>query len=42
MSDAIAPIRSVATPTLEIAYEQHGPEDGDPIVLLHGFPYDPR
>jgi pimeloyl-ACP methyl ester carboxylesterase len=32
----------VRTPTLEIAYEQAGPMDGDPVVLLHGFPYDPR
>jgi len=27
---------------LEIAYEAHGPEDGEPVILLHGFPYDPR
>jgi len=33
---------SVRTPTLEIAYEEHGPADGAPVVLLHGFPYDPR
>ncbi len=33
---------SVRTPTLEIAYEAHGPADGAPVVLLHGFPYDPR
>jgi pimeloyl-ACP methyl ester carboxylesterase len=32
----------VRTPTLEIAYEAHGPEDGPPVVLLHGFPDDPR
>lgn len=33
---------SVRTPTLEIAYEAHGPADGPPVILLHGFPYDPR
>src|SRR6478735_2601595 len=33
---------SVRTPTLEIAYEEHGPADGPPVILLHGFPYDPR
>ena len=32
----------VRTPTLEIACEQHGPADGNPVILLHGFPDDPR
>jgi pimeloyl-ACP methyl ester carboxylesterase len=32
----------VRTSSLEIAVEQTGPVDGEPIVLLHGFPYDPR
>ena len=27
---------------LEIAYEASGPPDGIPVILLHGFPYDPR
>jgi pimeloyl-ACP methyl ester carboxylesterase len=35
-------LRRVRTPTLEIAYEESGPLDGVPVVLLHGFPYDPR
>ena len=40
---SISPLlRSVRTPVLELAYEEHGPEGGDPVVLLHGFPYDPR
>src|SRR6478609_4268371 len=30
------------TATLEVAYEESGPADGEPVVLLHGFPYDPR
>lgn len=30
------------TDVLEIAYDEHGPADGEPVVLLHGFPYDPR
>jgi pimeloyl-ACP methyl ester carboxylesterase len=29
------------TAVLEIAYEQHG-QAGFPVILLHGFPYDPR
>jgi pimeloyl-ACP methyl ester carboxylesterase len=36
------PIRQVQTPTLDIAYEEHGPAGGEAILLLHGFPYDPR
>jgi pimeloyl-ACP methyl ester carboxylesterase len=35
------PIRHIRTPTLEIAYHEHGPPHGDPVILLHGFPYDP-
>ncbi|WP_299054058.1 alpha/beta hydrolase [uncultured Nocardioides sp.] len=27
---------------VEIAYERHGGPGGWPVVLLHGFPYDPR
>ena len=34
--------RTIRTDVLEIAYEEHGPADGAPVVLLHGFPYDPR
>ena len=32
----------VRTPTLRIGYEAHGPADGFPLVLLHGFPDDVR
>ena len=38
----MAPIRKVKTALLEIAYEEQGPAAGEPIVLMHGFPYDPR
>jgi pimeloyl-ACP methyl ester carboxylesterase len=27
---------------LDLAYEQSGPDDALPVLLLHGFPYDPR
>ncbi|HET7502684.1 MAG TPA: alpha/beta hydrolase [Kofleriaceae bacterium] len=32
----------VRTSTLEIAYEERGGTADPPVVLLHGFPYDPR
>lgn len=34
--------KRVRTDVLEIAYEEHGPADGSPVILLHGFPYDVR
>ncbi|WP_459618138.1 alpha/beta fold hydrolase [Bordetella sp. 2513F-2] len=33
---------TVRTDVLEIAYEAHGPADGRPLVLLHGWPDDAR
>jgi len=38
----VAELKRITTPVLDIAYEQSGPLDGPPAVLLHGFPYDPR
>lgn len=35
-------IRYIDTSRLSIAYEEHGPATGLPVVLLHGFPYAPR
>jgi pimeloyl-ACP methyl ester carboxylesterase len=32
----------VRTATLDIACEVSGPERGAPVILLHGFPDDPR
>ena len=34
------PVRRVETDTLRIAYVEHGPADGWPVILSHGFPYD--
>lgn len=37
-----ADLSYVRTRTLDIAYEESGAADGTPVILLHGFPYDPR
>src|SRR5256714_1508208 len=39
---AMATLNKVRTKFLEIAYEESGPETGVPVLLMHGFPYDPR
>lgn len=39
---AFPPYKTVRTGVLEIAYEEYGPANGTPVLLLHGFPYDPR
>jgi pimeloyl-ACP methyl ester carboxylesterase len=36
----LEPLRYVRTGTLEVAYYEAGPSDGDAVLLLHGFPYD--
>jgi pimeloyl-ACP methyl ester carboxylesterase len=33
-------MRTIAAGLLNVAYRDLGPEDGRPVVLLHGFPYD--
>src|SRR5216683_580819 len=35
-------LKRIRTSALEIAYEESGTADGAPVILLHGFPYDPR
>lgn len=35
-------VKTIQTPTLEIAFEEHGDLEGFPVILLHGFPYDIR
>jgi pimeloyl-ACP methyl ester carboxylesterase len=32
----------IRTNILDIAYEEHGNPTGAPVILMHGFPYDPR
>jgi pimeloyl-ACP methyl ester carboxylesterase len=38
----MAQLERVRTSVLDIAYERSGPSDAYPVVLLHGFPFDPR
>ena len=35
-------LKHARTQTLDIAYEESGPQTGSPVLLMHGFPYDPR
>jgi pimeloyl-ACP methyl ester carboxylesterase len=36
------PVRLIETAVLEIAVEEEGPSDGQPVLLLHGWPDAPR
>src|SRR5512144_2954118 len=38
----MAQLERARTSVLDIAYEHAGPPAGYPVVLMHGFPYDPR
>jgi pimeloyl-ACP methyl ester carboxylesterase len=35
-------LKRVRTSVLEITYEENGPAGGVAVLLMHGFPYDPR
>ena len=35
-------LKKIAAGVLDVAYEEWGPSVGDPVCLLHGFPYDVR
>jgi pimeloyl-ACP methyl ester carboxylesterase len=37
-----AAIKHVRTPALDVAYEESGNPGSAPVLLLHGWPYDPR
>jgi len=36
------PLKRVRTSVLDIAYAEHGSPHGVPVLLMHGWPYDPR
>jgi pimeloyl-ACP methyl ester carboxylesterase len=33
-------MKTIAAGVLNVAYDEIGPSDGPPVILLHGFPYD--
>jgi pimeloyl-ACP methyl ester carboxylesterase len=35
-------LKRIVAGVLEVAYEETGPADGSPVLLMHGFPYDVR
>src|ERR1700687_5580911 len=37
-----APLKRARTSGLDVAYEASGPDDGTAVLLMHGWPYDPR
>ncbi|MBC7841574.1 MAG: alpha/beta hydrolase [Gemmatimonadaceae bacterium] len=37
---AFGQIRQVKAGALDVGYAEEGPEDGPPVLLLHGWPYD--
>jgi pimeloyl-ACP methyl ester carboxylesterase len=38
----VSALRTASTSVLEIAYEESGPAEGPPVLLMHGFPYSVR
>lgn len=40
MTRSPAVLKTVTAGVLEVAYQEAGPAEGTPVVLLHGFPYD--
>ncbi|NML22318.1 alpha/beta hydrolase [Pseudoflavitalea sp. G-6-1-2] len=39
-SSSFDTIKQVKTAILDIGYAEAGPENGEPVILLHGWPYD--
>ena len=40
MTDSMQQLQTVQAGVLEVAYAEFGPRDGQPVFLMHGFPYD--
>lgn len=39
-SDRLGPVRKIAAGPLDIGYVDAGPANGQPVLLIHGWPYD--
>jgi hypothetical protein len=37
---SFAPLKQIDAGLLSFAYAEAGPADGEPVILLHGWPYD--
>ena len=37
---SFGPVRQIDAGVLNVGYVEVGPADGQPVVLLHGWPYD--
>ena len=40
MTDSMQQLQTIQAGVLEVAYAEFGPRDGQPVFLMHGFPYD--
>lgn len=38
--DTLGPIKQIAAGPLNVGYAEAGPANGEPVILLHGWPYD--
>ena len=39
-STAFGPVKQINAGVLNVGYAETGPADGQPVILMHGFPYD--
>lgn len=39
-SHELGPVRQIIAGDLDVGYVEAGPRDGQPVILLHGWPYD--
>ncbi len=40
LRSTLAPLQHIDAGVLDVAYHAAGPDDGPPVFLMHGFPYD--